>query len=1070
MRDFISSGFFAMRTPFLPFEELLAWSDGLEAAVLTDPNELEAALVRDRERLVGRLRVILSRPEVTEAIFLASPHLVDAIADWVREPDTERGPGIQRAALRYFTRMTTRPTPFGLFAGCSIGSIDRETKLVLAARSEYRRHTRLRLDYLVELTNALSRDKSLRDIFIYRTNSSLYCSGGRIRYVTSRVQDSGVSYHLVFAETTDYLLSTLTRAEPGASFDSLATALTGPDVSREAAAVYIEELIESQILVADIALHITGAEATQPLANQLRHPLTNRVAEGLETAAAELSAIDHRGASHTPGNYTAVFRALADLPVELNSAKPLFEADMIKPVVTATLSQPVISEIAHAVDLLRRLQSPFPQGALAGFRDRFSQRYEMREVPLFEALDEEDGIGFDSARDATPLLDRLDLSPVDQETEKWGTREKVLLQKIGEAARLHAREIILSRHDIETMAVTKPADLPDAFAAAVTLVAASEAEVARGNFRIVLRAVLGPSGATWLSRFGHADPELQKRIEAHLRAEEALQPEAIFAEIVHLPSGHSGFLCRPAPRRYEIPYLARASVPASHQIPVSDLTVSLRGDRVVLRSIKLGREIIPRLTAAHNVGLSTLGVYKFLSAVQNQGSIAGNLMWAWGALDAAEFLPRVASGRVILHHAQWRVGGKELTRLTSQRAEGARFAAIQQWRNERQLPRWVAVADSDNVLPIDLDNVLSVEMFLHLVKNSKGAVLTELLPGFDELLARGSEGKFFHELIVPFVKASPVRDSFEKIAEPSASTTRAKIVRTFPPGSEWLYAKLYCGPIAADDLLQQTIAPFVRGVLASGAADQWFFIRYADPDAHLRLRFHGSPERLHQEILPSLQKILAPLIAEENLRSWQLDTYHREVERYGGPEGLLLAERLFQVDSETVLEILPLFNFGDEGLEERWQLALVGVDFLLNDFGYNLSAKSNLVDGARAGLANRFRNGHDLKNGLSEKFRRERSGLEELLGSTQDPENSLVIGLKVLERRSERLVGLIKEFTGAVETGQLQGSLDNVVASVLHMSVNRLLRSMQPEQEFVIYDFLDRLYRSRVARAGERLG
>ena len=80
----------------------------------------------------------------------------------------------------------------------------------------------------------------------------------------------------------------------------------------------------------------------------------------------------------------------------------------------------------------------------------------------------------------------------------------------------------------------------------------------------------------------------------------------------------------------------------------------------------------------------------------------------------------------------------------------------------------------------------------------------------------------------------------------------------------------------------------------SGAADGWFFVRYGDPDWHLRVRFHGEPARLHAEVLPALQAAAAPLLDDGRVWRLQLDTYEREVERYGGPEGVALAERLFE--------------------------------------------------------------------------------------------------------------------------------------------------------------------------------
>ena len=59
---------------------------------------------------------------------------------------------------------------------------------------------------------------------------------------------------------------------------------------------------------------------------------------------------------------------------------------------------------------------------------------------------------------------------------------------------------------------------------------------------------------------------------------------------------------------------------------------------------------------------------------------------------------------------------------------------------------------------------------------------------------------------------------------------------------------------------------------------------------------------------------LAPLHRERLLWKVQLDTYERETERYGGPDGIELAERLFHADSEAVLDTLDTLS-GDEGAE-----------------------------------------------------------------------------------------------------------------------------------------------------------
>src|SRR5262249_55544271 len=153
-----------------------------------------------------------------------------------------------------------------------------------------------------------------------------------------------------------------------------------------------------------------------------------------------------------------------------------------------------------------------------------------------------------------------------------------------------------------------------------------------------------------------------------------------------------------------------------------------------------------------------------------------------------------------------------------------------------------------NELPIDLDNVLAVDTLVELVKGRERATLVELFPGPDQLWARGPEGRFVHELVVPFVRRSVATGGspVAELAGRQASRPSPRAVqRRFPPGSEWLYAKLYTGPATLDQILRVVVKPVVEAVLRAGAADRWFFVRYGDPDWHLRLRFHGQPGRLH---------------------------------------------------------------------------------------------------------------------------------------------------------------------------------------------------------------------------------
>jgi thiopeptide-type bacteriocin biosynthesis protein len=62
--------------------------------------------------------------------------------------------------------------------------------------------------------------------------------------------------------------------------------------------------------------------------------------------------------------------------------------------------------------------------------------------------------------------------------------------------------------------------------------------------------------------------------------------------------------------------------------------------------------------------------------------------------------------------------------------------------------------------------------------------------------------------------------------------------RIFIIGDEWLYYKIYSGYKTAETLLIDTIFPLAQLFLQAHWIDNWFFIRYSDPQFHLRIRFH----------------------------------------------------------------------------------------------------------------------------------------------------------------------------------------------------------------------------------------
>jgi len=225
---------------------------------------------------------------------------------------------------------------------------------------------------------------------------------------------------------------------------------------------------------------------------------------------------------------------------------------------------------------------------------------------------------------------------------------------------------------------------------------------------------------------------------------------------------------------------------------------------------------------------------------------------------------------------------------------------------------------------------------------------------------------------------------------------------------------------------------------------------------------------LHAEVLPALQAAAAPLLEDGRLWRVQYDTYVREVERYGGAAGVVLAERFFHADSRASLAIVEKIS-GDKGADARWRLAFRGIDMLLTDLGLGLDGKREVIKGAREAFGREFQaDTTRLKHQLSEKFRKERKKLETLLNPAFDEENTLLPGLAVLSRRSDWLAPVIAGLKSAGGNEELTVSLSELAWSYIHMHANRMLRSAARAQELVIYDFLNRIYESRIARVRKK--
>jgi thiopeptide-type bacteriocin biosynthesis protein len=225
----------------------------------------------------------------------------------------------------------------------------------------------------------------------------------------------------------------------------------------------------------------------------------------------------------------------------------------------------------------------------------------------------------------------------------------------------------------------------------------------------------------------------------------------------------------------------------------------------------------------------------------------------------------------------------------------------------------------------------------------------------------------------------------------------------------------------------------------------------------------AAPARL-DTVRRAVDRAVAGLHETTLIERFVYDTYHRELERYGGDEGLDVAESVFHIDSDTALDLIAAATGPGATADTRWQTALVSIDRLLGDLGLDLPQRLLVIRRAREAWGTRMHADADVGRQLAKRYRGVRAELARLLTDAIVPDGALGAVLQILGRRSALIRPFIERLLTLQAEGQLAKPIDVLADSYVHMHVNRLIRAEQNLHEVVLYDFLVQLYTERLAR------
>ena len=1025
MLKYNACNFFVTRTPILSVNDYLN--------IFSDPALLNT-----------NLQNAFNDPVLQEALLVASKDLYLAHGKNDITAQSKSAEQIRSSLIKYFIRLSTRPTPFGLFSGISIGRFGSVSGITVASPQHHTKRARPDMEWVYGVIKKIESDKKIRAALPVRFNDFTYPNGSRIEKPNKTFMQLEEGNELSSSIRYTAQVKMLEQQCAGYTvFSGILDSIVqqNPNVPVNKIETFLSQLLENEFLLSRLRPPLINTDALDYLLGILGE------IQGIEEVdfyISKLRQIQNSISAYNGtsiGNGIDIYNDTIQLQKELFECKNYLQVDMKAHTHSNSLGLSLKTDLERFASAMYKLAPTSKvSDEMAHYIGLFQERYGSdAAVPVLELLDIDKGLGSPAHFNVNTVNRPVPKRPKPVKEERLKT---LLQRKLIFSLRSGSNTIEITDRDIDYVCDGETQSdehhTMDALQSFELYLLAHPG----ADYRFTVAPAIASDGfGKSFGRFSDMLTTEERMLleEGYTKQKDMLQ-EYVIAEISELPSRGrtSNVTSNNSSYNYQIP-LTTNPCDGKHVLSIRDLYIGIEhGDnQFYIKSKSLDKKVVVTMTCMMNptFGSSALRFLREVSGTRKTNIIDGIL----GTMDTNfEYCPRIVYDKVIIRPETWVV--------TKDAAGEENFLA---YRKQWGLPRHVFLNEFDNRLMLDLDNLRHrSEIYSILKKNTTVSVaLTELGCNFDDFAATNAKGeRYVTEIVVPFVLAGDNKksstanaDVFTTLSDISAN--RMKIDREqlmlLPGNNEWLYYKLYGCSKRQNELISAAHAT-LQQLVAEGLAQKYFFIRYADPEPHLRLRIRPGKGGV-PALFAHTSEWFKNLYADGLISKAVSDSYIRESERYGGPGLIEHAEDYFYNDSKLVMALLNIQRYGDT----RFNMDFVGVSFIisaLEAFGLSIEEQAQLLDSLSSNKSYR----KDFQNNRKTFMHAADSsdGWFSIRSSIPKPEiyDLISTNSKALEQYAQAVYDADKR-------GKLTNSVQRIVLSTIHMFCNRLVGNNAWEQK-----------------------
>ncbi|WP_107895389.1 lantibiotic dehydratase [Lysinibacillus mangiferihumi] len=946
-----------------------------------------------------------------ESLLVANSALYYMLID-LDNLDKKRLEKLFKSTSRYYCRMCSRSTPFGLFAGITTGKYV-ENKNNVIKFNEPKSHTkraRVDMEWLTKIVIYIENNlESIFNLKVYR-NPLLFNEGNKLTLINSirKYKENNTNPLLInVTKPIKIVLNYLYEnklVEGKRLIEELK--IYYPEESNYSLSQFLHILLKEEILLSTLRPPLLDVDPLDYVIESLSN-LTEY--SNLRGDLLDIKKCIEVYNNTDLGKGIEEFEKIVNKMEKLSRSSHYLQVDLYLNFKKLELSSKLKKDLTIASRLLLSLSPNNTTPSLwKDFIEEFEDNYGTdAEVPIMQLNDVfhklEANKGYSSIKKKSTLAsfgyDRH--------------RRNLFISYFIAALKNNSEEIVFDEEFIQEFEYyIQENELPDTFEIHASLMNGS-----KNDYKLVLGSMAGY--ATAGQNIGRFLDGIDRSVVEELTETFKLQSEnsdTIFAETVYFPSDSrlSNISITKNLRSHEI-NLGTSTVNYQNTIELNDLVVGVCDDKIYLRSLSMNKEIIPTKNHLLNIAENIPNITKFLYQIyyQNTKIAAGfNVM----EIIESPYIPRIRYKNIILSPARWKIENKS-NNFSISMSFNNWMKSLKILRMEYHIPRYIYKYDIENdgnrqLFDLDCLDLLK-ELFFEFKKF--GFLF------FEEAIGIAENMEHNVDFIFPMKKTS-FKEKHNIDKKRINCLNNNKI---FFPGSEWLYFKFYINPTRYDEILGIKLRDLSEYLSKKNLINKSFFIRYQDPKDHIRYRVKIT-SMSNLGIIIKYVKLWAEVLREEGLlNTFHIAPYKPEIARFGGPNIFQHVEDVFTVDSIALSKLIQM-KYNNELQFTEEILGVILIIYTLEAFSIPTDEQITILKSVK------------VKQNHNNRFRLLRAKIETLIQPLNWSNlNTTEKGKKVLETLNERNEA-VYQLSEKLNLSDNEQNYTNIVHSIIHLSINRL--------------------------------